>query len=144
MKKEIIYRGKSTENNGWLFGNFANLMGRHFIISPSNELGKIEPVCIYADTLGEYIGINDNSESPIYEGDILKITGSEKPGKYLVIWDDYRCAWWGKNIRKEREMEYDDDYIQLLGGIFQKPHRKIIGNMHDNPEMLVTKKKKVI
>lgn len=83
----------------------------------------------------QFTGLHDVNGKEIYEGDIVEITGNYKPGTYTVIWDSYRVAWWLKNI-KQREKEYDDDFYQLLGGPWQCDIREIIGNIHENPELL--------
>jgi uncharacterized phage protein (TIGR01671 family) len=88
------------------------------------------------ETVGQYTGLKDRNNNEIYEGDILEITGNYNPGKYIVIWDDYRVAWWGENIKKKsRDRQYDDDHYQLLGA-FQKDITEIIGNIYENKELL--------
>ena len=85
--------------------------------------------------LMQYTGLKDKHGKEIYEGDIVKITGDYKPGTYTVIWDDYRVAWWLKNI-KQRELEYEDDYYQLLGDGWQPEYRLVIGNVFEDGDLL--------
>ena len=85
--------------------------------------------------LMQYTGLLDKNDKEIYEGDVVKVTGNYKPGTYTVIWDNFRVAWWLKNI-KQRELEYHDDYYQLLNNSWQVEDREVIGNIHDNPELL--------
>ena len=86
--------------------------------------------------LMQYTGLKDRNNNEIYEGDILEITGNYNPGKYIVMWDDYRVAWWGKSIKcDKRERQHDDDYYQLLGS-WQDEITEVIGNIYENPELL--------
>ncbi len=75
------------------------------------------------------------SHREIYEGDIVRRTSKDKPGTYVVIWDEYRVAWWLKNV-KQRDLEYADDYCQLLNNGWEQDHNEVIGNKFDNPELL--------
>ena len=79
-----------------------------------------------------FTGLTDKNGEDIYEGDIVRMSGDYKPGVYSVIWDDYRSAWWLKNIKADtRKLEMDDDYCQLLGNGWQNEHREVIGNIHE-------------
>jgi uncharacterized phage protein (TIGR01671 family) len=92
--------------------------------------------------LMQYTGLKDKNGVEIYEGDVLEITGNHKPGKYIVVWDDYRVAWWGRNIKcDKREREYEDDYFQLLGS-WQKNITKVIGNIYEHQHLLESNKYK--
>lgn len=85
--------------------------------------------------LMQYTGLKDKNGTKIYEGDLIRIDGKYKPGIYKVIWDDYRVAWWGQNIRLEfREREMEDDFFQLLGA-WQGEISEVIGNVYENPEI---------
>jgi uncharacterized phage protein (TIGR01671 family) len=127
--REIQFRGKKIETNEWIEGYYIVAAGMPFIY----VFGVLDPLMVEPTTVGQYTGLKDKKGKKIYEGDIIKISGDYKPGIYTVIWDSYRVAWWLKNV-KQREREHDDDYYQLLDNTWQD--REIIGNIHDNPELL--------
>lgn len=110
--REIKFRGKSTINNEWVYGNFANLRGHHCIISPFEDVKNINAQYIYAKTLGQYTGLKDKNGVEIYEND-------EAKKDLFVYWDEYECGW---NLRdKETNNEYRITDIMGL---------EVIGNIH--------------
>ena len=144
------YRGKRVDNGEWVSGYY-------FITPLTDEATNSKPEdgwyfltgrqrhcisrnnCVYEvvpKTVGQYAGLKDKNGKEIFKDDIVKIT-EYKEGIYTVIWDDFRVAWWLKNIKTDnRELSYEDDYCQLLGDCWQIEHREVIGNLHDNPELL--------
>ncbi|MHC1575972.1 MAG: YopX family protein [Methanosarcinaceae archaeon] len=84
--------------------------------------------------LMQYTGLHDVNGKEIFDGDIIRRT-EYKPGIYTVIWDEYRVAWWLKNI-KQRELEYADDYCQLLNNGWEQSRNEVIGNRFENPELM--------
>ncbi|HBG02226.1 MAG TPA: hypothetical protein DDW87_11725, partial [Firmicutes bacterium] len=59
----------------------------------------------------------------IYEGDICK---DARGFRFVVVWDD-NARFLGRGIGAQRE------YIRYVG---QEPAVEVIGNIHDNPELL--------
>jgi len=131
--REILFRGKISDE-GWIYGSLdlSRQIGYPSVIRVynTNEYRSVIP-----KSVGQYIGILDANGTRIFKDDILKITGVNRSGIFVVIWDDYRLAWWAKNI-KIRDLVYKDDYFQLLNCSFQQSRLKVIGNIHDNTELL--------
>ncbi|MFK1937653.1 YopX family protein [Bacteroides fragilis] len=60
MNREIIFRGKSTNNGKWVY---AKLHG--FGMDLFNE-------CVQENTIGQFTGLFDKNGKEIYEGDIVE------------------------------------------------------------------------
>lgn len=137
MNPEILFRGMGI-NGGWAKGNLNiithkcdNIQPGHYI---SNPAGVPFAYQVRPETVGQFIGALDKYDNKMFFGDIVRRT-EYKPGIYTVIWDDYRSAWWLKNIKK-RENEHEDDFCQILGDGWDPERREVIGNVWDNPDML--------
>ena len=79
-------------------------------------------------SLGQFTGLYDKDGKEIYEGDIIleKLKRSRKGGDlYEIVFED--CQWLGKN---------KDGAITSLSLLNDFHVIKIIGNIHDNPELL--------
>ena len=87
--------------------------------------GYAEPV--RPETVGQYTGLTDKNGKKIFEGDILKWMSTEIPGSPCVVeYGDFNCSC------------CDGVYgWYFRGGDIRNPESYIvIGNIHDNPELL--------
>ncbi len=126
---DIKFRGKRIDNGEWIYGDLTRYSKAMSYITEDLIEDKVHQV--HTSTVCQYIGLKDLDGVEIYKDDIVEVVGNYKPGRYVVVWDSYRVAWWGENIKhNQRENEHDNDYIQLLGA-FQDSVRKVIGNLHD-------------
>jgi len=132
--RPIKFRGKSISKGEWVNGcHIIDAKGKTFI-KPYKEFAM---TAVDPETVGQWTGLLDSEGYKIFEGDIVKITGNYKPGLYIVFWDEHRVAWWGKNVKLDRrDLQYDDDFYQLLGDCFQVTSREVVGNIYDDPELL--------
>jgi len=150
--REILFRGKainrdkgahrtSYKNGDWVYGLLTQLYDDRFENLPAemkNEdgVGGIE---IDYRTIGQYIGLTDKNGKKIFEGDIIKTQPfRDKPHslhaktkQHIGIINYYagrRGAEWYVDI---------DDYGRYTCCAFSEIFEcEIIGNIHDNPELL--------
>lgn len=131
------YRAKRIDGKGWIEGFYIEIRAKAYILqdddfnSCSDNWGEADfdygNICIGSlayevvpETVGQYIGIKDDREDNIFEGDIVMIYWENKDSEKMVVsfgdgafmFNEYAFCGLGKvNIEK-------------------------IGNIHDNPELL--------
>lgn len=131
--REILFRGKTTRTKMWVFGHYSTNYGTgHPEIREKAECCFTE---VIPETVGQYTGLTDKNGKKIFEGDII-FCSQEINGNFI-----------DKHIEK--------GYVEMKHGAFGL-HRKqgyyrtfkdwledyeyeIIGNIHDNPELLEVK-----
>lgn len=125
--KEIKFRGKRLDNGEWIEGDLLRMNG-HWFIFPDPAPGGIDKYEVDPATVGEFTGLKDKNGKEIYEGDVMEIPETEFNAEII-----------GRVLFEE------DAYyiIPLRGGhlwglhwSLRKHDAKIIGNIHDNPELL--------
>ena len=78
------------------------------------------------------LGIKDVQGKEVYEGDIIQsmksVKKDEKPKQSVVVWDQKRCMFTTKErIFEDFPIDFQVRYNQLY---------QVIGNIHQNPELL--------
>jgi len=114
--REIEFRGKAS-NGEWVCGGYVQ---KENAICPTTASVKI-----YVDpnTVGQYTGLRDIGGVKIFEGDIALYDGK----KHEVLFDDGSFF---LNPSKKAGC-----FLVLLGNLGQE-EVSVIGNIHDNPELL--------
>lgn len=123
--RQILFRGKRKQEGMWCHGDFVRFQD-----------GDRQVLCIYGygevypESIGQFTGVYDKNGDEIYEGDILEFDGAEIPEeeRAVVIYADGRF--------KLKNPHYD--YMDDLDGVTAKL-QIIVGNIHDNPELLEDK-----
>lgn len=124
--REIIFRGQNPRSKEWIYGYFNGLENSFARIIDTNNITRL----VSPKTVGQYTGLCDKNGNKIFEGDIIQSIESGKTGEiqyfpehtaFLIF---VRCSVIDSRC-----------YLDYLGEV--KPSiLKVIGNIHDNPELL--------
>ena len=120
--REIKFRGKNTDGD-WVFGYFVNSKRITAIIDNDDVEYEVDP-----QTVGQFTGFKDVDNTDIYKGDIVQNT--EHPELIGKIINENSC-WLVEPL-------YVFDKVCLVWLLDNTP-QKVIGNVHDNPELLEVK-----
>lgn len=126
------FRGKSVESGEWVYGDLFGRTGfsifSKYYISTSDE-GRLTVVEVDPDTVGEYTG-RDKGSTRIYEGDITQYGVVEYRAD--LNWDSGGSVHPGFYFSGA----YENGETGSLSYHSGFDDCEIIGNIHDNPEMV--------
>jgi uncharacterized phage protein (TIGR01671 family) len=149
--REIKFRGKSKRTKEWVYGflfelSYDGIPCLCIGIEPlsANDYGEIHQSCyeeVIPETVGQYTGLKDKNGKAIYEGDFAVNKGKhhtvigqivygqipsnrDKGGHqgFYIKWQNDCCNCWDDWWR--HDLHYWINQIE------------VIGNIHDNPELL--------
>ncbi len=130
--REILFRGKDFSgviNHNWCFGSLDTIEDDRAIIIYSDRFGNKCRIFVDPSTVGEYTGLKDKNGERIFEGDILR--QAYHPEEDVIIeWHDGRFKF------RKRNKPKDYGYESLCCVQNTVDYLKVIGNIHDNPELL--------
>jgi len=149
MEHEMLFRGKRTDNGEWVEGWFFKHLGKSYILPLEAEesehtyffdyMVEVDP-----STVGRYTGLTDKNDKKIFQGDVLI-------DRNVTIWEDYvkpDGSKWSRSTDKKVDeigvVKYQQKGARFLcDGIrgfwwMYVEKLEVIGNIHDNPELLET------
>ena len=120
--REIKFRGKREDNKKWVYGSLY-IDGAFCFINYQLPNGDIETKNVLKDTIGQFTGLYDKNNTPIYEGDIVKSPYTNDDNLYII-------AYWkfGFMLQGQKDGNYYDFIGDLLGRL------EVIGNIYDKGE----------
>ena len=128
--REILFRGK-TEKGEWVYGDLLHPdnCGNGYSIE---DFTKEKNNCfdVIPSTIGQYTGLTDKNGKRIFEGDIVVVDLVHFPTQKGVV--TYTKDFFGLDIKDVTPVQHCIDYAIRNGQV------EIIGNIHDNPELLET------
>lgn len=145
MDREIKFRGKQL-NGEWAYGDLLRIGGGCIIYIGSKtetqtpdipkesevavELFDNDIAIVIPDTVGQFTGLTDCNGNEIYEGDILS-TDLAKSSCEVV----FRNGCFALRLN-DGEEDFYDILAPLEDSVAQTKYHAIIGNIHDNPELI--------
>lgn len=154
--REILFRGKDIDTGKWAHGGYSLYPHTRFPARPTIyevDHGYWRPVEIMPETLGQYTGLEDRNDKRIFEGDIVRCKHFYKDYDGTFESAKIRSAY-GKAFDKTTdEPTYLRNYaVRMYDGSWElrngsDGHKinsnyiinheiEVIGNIHDNPELL--------
>ena len=137
MSNRFICRGKRKDNDEWVEGYYVCLnenCHRIYIGYAEKDCGDYYPeYCeVIPETVGQCTGLKDKNGKLIFEGDILLFINDDgEKTPYKVFWsEEYAGYIIVTNDRAVDTMDCWDKY---------RKNFEVIGNIHDNPELLEVK-----
>jgi len=144
MSREIKFRGKREDGGAWVYGDLLHCGSWcHIqnIDSPPKDTQYAGPIAIQKGSEGQFTGIIDTFGTEVYEGDFALHSGGicakdadfkECARLYQIGWTDQSYA----GIHGWDLLNNQGEIHEVYYGGFDPEHIKIIGNIHDNPELL--------
>ena len=141
MNNRYIFRGKRKDNGEWIEGWITTQYKKGFdgeilfTRIKSNIFGGGEHL-VDTETVCQCTGLKDKNGKLIFEGDILESRASENKEDWkswvVTFFDGSFC--FEREIPRKRKNKHEQnllcvDEIELYG-------LNVIGNIHDNPELL--------
>ena len=119
--REILFRGKKHSDGQWILGDLNQWLEAIYISAENSDGYTKTNWLVDAATVGQFTGLTDKNGVKIFEGDIVEnneclgvVEYSEEDAMYTVMFDEtlYDFGWIGAKMCE------------------------VIGNIHDNPELL--------
>lgn len=148
--REILFRGIDEGTKEWVYGYYCERRaqfhtGREYSIFDDKTMSKYS---VIPETVGQHTGLYDNTKwdeltseeqaelcaqewkgKPIFEGDIVQYYGTY-PLEVYIESGHTKVRWFDTGT--------NTDCVELFFGYDEEAYGecKIIGNIHDNPELL--------
>jgi uncharacterized phage protein (TIGR01671 family) len=126
--RAIKFRGKRELDDVWEYGNLIQLYNDR-----DKYIIKGESSCfVKPETIGQFTGLCDDNGKNIYEGDVLKVEDSDY--YCFVRWDIDFAAFVA--VRFQHGSHFFCGYNLLDDDLPSDTQLCVIGNIHDNPELI--------
>lgn len=142
--REIKFRGKYAKSHEWIYGDYFNNhdvgVNQNIIINHNEDTGSGKEHLVSPQYTGQFTGLCDKNGKEIYEDDIVHGTLNYPDASFNTTLQDEKgivamqdCCWM---LTVPNGDDYDGGVISRYDSI------EVIGNIHDNPELLKALAKK--
>ena len=138
--REILFRGKRKDNGKWVEGHYGEYYsGKENVSCISISKETISGSLYYdviPETVGQYTGLTDKNGTKIFENDIVTVyynpkyvgVSKDRVGNFAVVFHD------GCFMKRKITNPMSGD--AGLYHFIQSDEFEVIGNIHENPELL--------
>lgn len=140
MMREILFRGKRVDNGEWAQGYYIRAdyhwhkygIHKDWIALGAYANGGWFALCrkyaVKSETVGQYTGLTDKNGKKIFEGDVVRV-------------NDRLMPHYEKLSTFIGEVDHKDASFVIVGDVIAHYRWldyevEVIGNIHDNPELL--------
>lgn len=132
MNREIKFRGKDFLKEEWVYGDLVKT--KNFVAIKKTNGDYFHPTQVSPSTVGQYTGLKDRNGKKIFEGDILEYIGKRKDNmnkvyRRKVVFHEGMFALLSKELPAYSALNY---HCMKDG----RSAWRVIGNVHDNPELM--------
>ncbi len=127
--REILFRGKRKGSGDWLCGDLRQWSEKRKGICDYQQKRTID---VYPETVGQFTGMVDKNGTRIFDGDICRVRNGEDELIGCVDYDN-RAALYIVKFGNHKCLLFLDFFL-----MHDHPNVwcEVIGNIHDNPELL--------
>ena len=146
--REILFRGKSEPYGDWVEGFYykakflitdKELCDYITIPHPEKEGRRSDHILVMSETIGQYTGLTDKNGKKIFEGDICDLSILGRDHALVEISIQHGCV--GFEPLDYDSVHPDDQEWKSFWDneeryMWNTNYFTVIGNIHDNPELL--------
>ena len=134
--RKIVFRAKTKKDGRWAYGHYVSHAPAITAVSTDHQIhhyiSEVERGCVEVceQTLGQYVGIEDNNGIRIFGGDIVHLRRGHFEKNGIVRYSEHNAQWgivdghgcWNFSFFNER-------FVREYSIV-------VVGNIHENPDVL--------
>lgn len=155
--RTIKFRAQCSATTEWVYGlpttetTISNSISHISQFSGDERKFGRHNVKINPDTVGQFTGLHDKNRKEVYEGDVVRIVFNQNANSYNgsnvnltehICIVEYNAAMAGFCLRNTTDKTPNKHNFKVISFNHYRLRdvKEIIGNVHENPELLTTKK----